>query len=166
MGAAKKIIIGTIVVGAIAGGVVYASRLNKMSEELVVVPTVRVHKIAADGITIRVDARLKNPTRSRVKIKFPFVKLYYKDSVIGSSQAVDKDIEIPSYGEAVVEAMMVNIPFLGLFSLAGDLMKSLQDGTGVKVGVKTMSVINLGWKKVPYEDFQEYTLKTQTTEKE
>lgn len=164
MSAAKKIIIGTLVAGAITGGVIYASRLNRMSDELVVVPTVRVHKIAGDGITIRVDARIKNPTRSRVKIKFPFVKLYYKDTVIGSSQAVNKDIEIPSYGEAVVEAMMVNIPFLGLFSLAGDLIKSLQDGTGVKVGVKTMSMINLGWKKIAYEDFQEYTLKAPSKE--
>lgn len=161
MGAVKNIIIGTAIVAVVAGGVVYASRLNTMSNELVVVPSVKVHKIAADGLTLRVDARLKNPTRTSLKIKFPFVKLIYKDSVIGSSQAVDKDVLIPSYGEAQIDAMMVNIPLLSIFSLAGELLKALKEGTAIKVGVKTMSMINLGWKKVPYEDFQEYSLKNE-----
>jgi len=58
--------------------------------------------------------------------------------------------------------MMVNIPLLGIFSLAGDLLKSLQSGSAVKVGVKTTTLINLGWKKIPYEDFQEYNLKNET----
>ena len=162
MGVLKKILIGTGITAAVAGVVTYVRRLNKMSNELVVVPTVKVHKIAIDGITLRVDARMKNPTRTKLKIKFPFVKLIYKDSVVGSSQSVDKDIEIPAFGEAQVDAMMVQIPFLGLFSIAGDLIKSLQDGSAVKVGVKTMSLINLGWKKLPYEDYQEYNLKNQT----
>lgn len=162
MGVLKKILIGTGITAAVAGVVTYVRRLNKMSNELVVVPTVKVHKIAIDGITLRVDARMKNPTRTKLKIKFPFVKLIYKDSVVGSSQSVDKDIEIPAFGEAQVDAMMVQIPFLGLFSIAGDLIKSLQDGSAVKMGVKTMSLINLGWKKLPYEDYQEYNLKNQT----
>lgn len=163
MGVLKKILIGTGITAAVAGVVTYVRRLNKMSEELVVIPTVKVHKLALDGITLRVDARMKNPTRTKLRIKFPFVKLIYKDSVVGSSQSVDKDIEIPAFGEAQVDAMMVQIPLVGLFSIAGDLIKSLQSGTAVKVGVKTMSLINLGWKKVPYEDYQEYNLKNETT---
>lgn len=159
MGTVGKIIAGTVVLAAVGGGILYVSRLQKMSDELVVVPTVKIHKLALDGLTVRVDARLKNPTRTNLKIKFPFVKLLYKDSVVGSSQAVNKDIEIPSYGEAQVDAMMVQIPFLGLFSLAGDLIKSLTDGSAVKVGLKTISTIDLGIQKLPYEDFQEVLLK-------
>jgi len=162
MGIVKKILIGTGITAAVAGVVTYVSRLNKMSTELVIVPTVKVHKIALDGITLRCGCRMKNPTRTKIRIKFPFVKLIYKNSVVGSSQSVDKDIEVPAFGEAQVDAMMVQIPFLGLFSIAGDLIKSLQDGTAVKVGVKTTTLINLGWKKIPYEDYQEYNLKNET----
>lgn len=163
MGAVKNIIIGTAIVAVVAGGVTYASRLNKVATELVVVPKVMIHKLGLDGLTLRVDARLKNPTRTKLNIKFPFVKLMYKDSLMGSSQAVNKDIDIPAFGEAQVDSMMVNIPLLGIFSLAGELLKSLQSGEAVKLAVKTMSLINLGWKKVPYEDTQEYTLKKEQT---
>jgi hypothetical protein len=163
MGTVGKIVVGTVVLAAVGGGILYVHRLQKMSDELVVVPSVKIHKLALDGLTVRVDTRLKNPTRTAVNIKFPFVKLMYKNSVVGSSQAVDKDVQIPANGEAQVDGMMVHIPFLGLFSLAGDLIKSLTDGSAVKVGLKTLSTINLGFQKLPYEDFQEVTLKKEIT---
>lgn len=163
MGTVGKIVLGTAVLAAVGGGILYVSRLQKLSDELVVVPKVKIHKLALDGLTVRVDTRLKNPTRTHLKIKFPFVKLLYKDSVVGSSQAVNKDIEIPSYGEAQVDGMMVQIPFMGLFSLAGDLIKSLADGSAVKLGLKTLSMIDLGIQKLPYEDFQEVMLKKEQT---
>jgi hypothetical protein len=59
----------------------------------------------------------------------------------------------------LIDAIMIDIPLLGIFSLASDLLKSLEAGTGVKMTVKTISTIDLGWKKIPYEDAQEITLK-------
>lgn len=159
MGAIKKIAIGSAILAAIGGGIAYVTRLNRVSKELVVVPKVIIHKLAFDGITLRVDARLKNPTRTRLKLKFPFVKLMYRDTVIGSSQMVNKDIIIPAYGEASVDKMMVTIPLLGIFSVVGDLLKSLTDGSAVMLKVKTMSTIDLGWRKQPYEDVKEVSLR-------
>jgi len=83
----------------------------------------------------------------------------YKDAAIGSSQSVDKDIVIPKYGEVFIDAIMIDIPLLGVFSLANDLLKAVESGEGVKMTVKTISTIDLGWKKLPYEDSQEITLK-------
>lgn len=160
MGKWTKIFAGTAVVAAIGGGIAYALRLNRLAEELVVQPTVKLHKISISGIFLRVDVRLKNPTRAKLKIKFPFVKLIYKDAVIGSSQAVNKDIQIPSYGEAVVNEIMIQIPLSGVFSLGNELLSSLQSGSELKLGVRTMTTVNLGWKKFPYEDTQDITLKS------
>ncbi|MFZ5553561.1 MAG: hypothetical protein ACOZCO_10620 [Bacteroidota bacterium] len=162
MGKWTKILVGTGVVAAIGGGVAYVLRLNRLADELVVQPTVSLHKVAVNGIFLRVDVRLKNPTRTKLKIKFPFVKLLYKDAVIGSSQATDKDILIPAYGEAEVTGIMIQIPLLGVFSLGGELLTAFQQGTEVKLGVRTLTTVNLGWKKFPYEDTQEFTLKTPT----
>lgn len=159
MGRAGKIALVAGIGAAIVGGVNYVLRLNKTANELVIVPKLMLHKVTLQGITIRVDVRFKNPTKSQIKMKYPFLSLIYKDSVIGSSQAVDKDILIPAFGEAVADHMMVDIPLLGVFSLAGDLLKAVESGEGVKMKVRTMTTISLGWRKQPYQDVQEVTLK-------
>lgn len=159
MGKWTKIFIGTGIVAAIGGGVAYALRLNRLAEELVIVPTVMLHKVSVSGIFLRVDVQLKNPTRAKLKMKFPFVKLLYKDAIIGSSQAVDKDVQIPAYGETNISEMMIQIPLAGVFSLGGEIFSAIQGGTAIKLGVRTLTTVDLGWKKFPYEDNQEYTLK-------
>jgi hypothetical protein len=118
-----------------------------------------IHKISLQGLILRADVKLKNPTRTQLKIKFPFLKMVYKDNVIGSSQAADKDILIPANGETTANEIMIEIPLFGIFSLAGELIKALESGKGVKMGVRTLTTIDLGWKKVPYETTQEVTLK-------
>ena len=154
----KKITVGTLVGGAIIGGGVYLVRLKRTSVELQTVPMAKIHKLDLTGLTIRVDLQLKNPTRTAFKIKFPFVKLLYKGSSIGSSQVVDKDITIPAFGEAVVNAIMIRIPLLSLFSLSGGLIKAVRNGEPVKIDVVTMTGLDLGWKKIPYSKVNTITL--------
>ena len=108
---------------------------------------------------IRVDAKLKNPTDGTLKLKYPFVKLSFKDSTIGSSQVVNQDITIPSYGEANIEGIMINIPLTGIFSVAMDLLKSIKSGVGVKMGVKIITTIYTTFSSFPYEYEQEQILK-------
>jgi hypothetical protein len=159
MGKWTKIAIGTGIVAAIGGGIAYVMRLNRLAEELVVVPTVMLHKVDLTGIWLRVDVVLKNPTRAKVKMNFPFIKLLYKDAVIGSSQAVSKEITIPKYGETVINAIMIQIPLMGVFSLGSEILSAIQSQSPIKLGVRTLTTIDLGWKKFPYEDTQEYTFK-------
>ncbi len=155
----KKILIGTGIAALATGAVAYVRRLNKTATELVIIPTAMIHKISFSGVSIRVDVKIKNPTKSKIKMTFPFVKLIYKDNTIGSSQVVPKDILVPGFGEAVIDKIMIDIPLTGIFSLAGDLVKALQSGEGVKLNVRTLTTIDLGWKKLPYEDNKEITLK-------
>lgn len=155
----KKIAWGAGIGGGLIAGVTYLLRLNRTNINLETVPTVKVHKIELSGVTIRIDLHLKNPTNGRFKIKFPFVKLVRKNTTIGSSQVVDKDITIPPFGESVITQIMVKIPMLSLFSSSGGMIQDLQSGNPVKLEVKTISTIDLGWKKFPYEKTDEVTLK-------
>jgi hypothetical protein len=159
MGIVKKILIGTGITAVLAGAATYAVRLSRTSREIVIVPSAMLHKFSLGGLTLRVDVKIKNPTRSKLMIKYPFVKINYKNATIGSSQAVNRDLEIPAFGEVVISEIMIDIPLMGIFSLAGDLIKSLQGGEAIKVEVRTLTQINLRWRKLPVEQKQEITLK-------
>ena len=154
----KKIALGTVITTALVGGTVYVVQINRTSAELQTVPIAKIDKLDLKGLTIRVDVQLKNPTRTAFKIKFPFIKLVYKNTTVGSSQAIDKDITIPAFGEAVVEKILIQIPLTNLFSMSGSLIRGVQANEAVKIDVTTISVIDLGWKKMPYSNTDTITL--------
>lgn len=150
-----KILIGTGVV--VTGG--YLLKMSRTSANIETEIKAKIHSLKLSGLTIRVDAKLKNPTDGTLKIKYPFVKLSFQNSTIGSSQVVNQNITIPSFGEANIEGVMINIPLTGIFSVAMDLLKSLKTGTGVKVMIKVVTTIYTTFSTIPYEYEVEQTLK-------
>jgi hypothetical protein len=145
---------------AATGGTVYAFRLSRFAKKAEVISKVNVHKIALDGITLRVDSLVKNPTGLTVNMKFPFVKLLYKDATIGTSVAVNKDVRIPKNSQVQLEPMMIQIPILGLFSLGADLLKAFTDGTAIKLTVKYSSTVLFGkLNAIPFAASYEVTVK-------
>ena len=158
MASIKKILLGLGIGGGVVAGGMYLWRLNKTSVNLEVVPTVKLHKLDLQGLVLRVDVQLKNPTRTGLKLKFPFIKLMIKGSSIGSSQAVNQDIAIPAFGEAKFEAIMIRIPMFSLLSTAKGLLQAVQQGEAFKIGVTTMTTIDLGMKQVPFEKTDEVQL--------
>ena len=155
----KKILVGSAIGGGIIAGATYLFRLKRTSVELESFAKVNIFKLDLSGLTLQVDVQLKNPTATKFKIKFPFVKLIYKDATVGSSQVVNKDITIPSYGEAVAEKIMITIPIRSIFSVSAGMIKSLLAGEEVKLNSRTITTIDLGLKKLPYEKVEEITLK-------
>lgn len=150
----------TAVLGAGAwAGWSYLKNLKTAGAELEVVPKATVHQLSWDGLTIRLDVLLKNPTKGSFQIKFPFVKLLYKDTVIGSSTPVNKDIKIPAFGQVMIDGIIVQVPMTGVFSLAFTLIKALVGGVAQTLTVRTLTTIDLGIVKLPYETKQEITIK-------
>lgn len=133
-------------------GVAYAMRMNRANAELVSIVTGKIHKLDATGITIRIDLQLKNPTQQKLKIAYPFIKLLYKGTVLGSSKLIKKSINIPAFGEVLIDKIMFNIPISGIFSIGMDVYKAITNGDEIKVTIKTVSTIDLTFKKVPYND--------------
>lgn len=154
-----KILIGTGVV--ITGG--YLLKMSRTSANIETEIKAKIHSLKLSGLTIRVDAKLKNPTDGTLKLKYPFVKLSFQNSTIGSSQVVNQNITIPSFGEANIEGVMINIPLTGIFSVAMDLLKSLKTGTGVKVMIKVVTTIYTTFSTIPYEYEVEQTLKADSS---
>jgi hypothetical protein len=154
-----KVIAGALIGTGIYAGYSYYLKMKKTQAELEVVPDASIDSINLNGITIRLDLLLKNPTKGSFKMKFPFIKIKYKDTLIGSSQVVDKDITIPAFGQAKIDKILVNIPILSIFSIGMSLMKAIKDKQDVKVTATFISSIDLGWTNLPYEESHEVTLK-------
>ena len=154
-----KILIGT---GVVVTGA-YLLKMSRTSANIETEIKAKIHSLKLSGLTIRVDAKLKNPTDGTLKIKYPFVKLSFQNSTIGSSQVVNQNITIPSFGEANIEGVMINIPLTGIFSVAMDLLKSLKTGTGVKVMIKVVTTIYTTFSTIPYEYEVEQTLKADSS---
>lgn len=155
MASIKKILLGLGIGGGLAAAGTYLWKLNKTAVNLEVVPTAKIHKVDLQGVAIRVDVQLKNPTRTALKLKFPFIKLSTKGNSIGSSQSVNQDVSLPAFGEARFEAIMIQIPMLNLLSTAKDFFQAVQKGEAFKINVVTMTTIDLGLKQIPYEKTNE-----------
>jgi len=159
MSATAKILTGTLVGAGVVAIVGYVKKLKKTQAELEIIPTANLYQLTWNAIVVRVDVLLKNPTKGTFNIKFPFVKLISNGTTVGSSQAVNKDIKIPAYGEVVISKLLVTIPVSSFFSVASEVLKNIQNKKAVKLTVKVMTTVNLGWTELPYESNNEITLK-------
>lgn len=156
---AGKILAGAAIAGgAIAGGS-YFYNMRRASVQLEVIPKAYLHSLSWSALTIRVDALLKNPTRASFKVKFPYIRLMYGDTLIGSSQIIDKDIKIPQYGQVVIDSMMVEVPVLSIVSSVYSVVKALYAKEPVKLKAMVITTINLGWSRIPYDSSTDIVLK-------
>lgn len=155
----KQTLALVLIGGGLVAGYSYYVRMKKTSAELQIIPDASVHKVNWDGLTIRLDALLKNPTNGSFSIKFPFVKLMFKDALIGSSEVVDTDIKIPAYGQVKISKLFVNIPMVSIFSVSTSILKAVQSKEPVKIVATMLTTIDLGMVKVPFEESHEITLK-------
>lgn len=159
MSSTARIITGTVIGAGIIAGVAYVKGLKKMQAELEIIPAAKLHKLAWNDITVKVDVLLKNPTASSFSIIFPYVKMAWKGNSIGTSQAVSKKINIPANGEAVIDNILIDIPTLNLAGNGVKIYKALQKGETITLTVKVMTRVDLGWKQFPYESTTDITLK-------
>jgi hypothetical protein len=154
-----KVIAGTLIGAGIYAGYSYYVKMKKTQAELEVVPDASISSIGLNGITIRLDLLLKNPTKGSFRMKFPFIKIKYKDTLVGSSQVLDKDITIPAFGQVKIDKILVNIPMMSIFSISMTLLKAIKEKQDVTVTATFITTIDLGWTTLPFEESHEVTLK-------
>ena len=126
--------------------VVSLQELQKLSDKLQSIPSAMIHKFDLSGLTIRIDVKIKNPTANGFKMRYPFIDVVFDSKPIGSSQANDKVISIPPNGEVKITGIMLNFSLLGMLSVVGGLIKSIESGKEVKLNVTTTSSIDPLWK--------------------
>jgi len=159
MSAGTKILAGTAIGAGVVAGIAYFANIKRAQASLEVKPQAYIHKLDWNGLTIRVDAFLKNPTSASFRIKFPYIRIDYKDTLLGSSQVINKDIKIPSHGEAFIKDIMIVIPVLSFFSVIYKLIKALMAKQPISLFVNTVTTIDLGWTSLPFNDKKEVVIK-------
>lgn len=145
-----KIALALGIGGGVATGV-YFLRMKKAGASLESVAKIMVHKIGIDGLTLRTDLKLKNPSNTGLKLIYPFVRIVYEGATIGSSQSVNTEIELPAHGEAEVQQIMINVPMLKLVTTAASLFKTLSADKETKIDVNVQTNLLVGSQKIPYE---------------
>ncbi|PWV45939.1 hypothetical protein [Chitinophaga sp. S165] len=155
----SKLLAGAVVIGGAVAGGSYFYNMRRASVQLEVIPKAYIHSLSWTALTLRVDALLKNPTRASFKVKFPYIRVTYDGSLLGSSQVINKDIQIPSFGQVVIDSMMVELPVISIASSAYSIIKTLFDKKSVKLSATVITTIDLGWSRIPYNSASEITLK-------
>jgi hypothetical protein len=153
-----KLMLGGLALGGGVAAWNYVRQMKKMQENLEYIPSVSIQGITWNGITLKVDVLLKNPSRGSLSIEFPFVKIDYKGTVIGSSQAVPKKIRIPPNGEVIINNVLIVIPVTGLFSVTAEILKNLLAKKKVELTLTVMTDITAGWIAVPYRQSKTLTI--------
>ncbi|MDB5274464.1 MAG: hypothetical protein JWO58_2831 [Chitinophagaceae bacterium] len=142
----SKIALGAGVV-ALAIGIPYLLKLKRLSEELEIVTKVNIQKVTLTGLELRVDVTMKNPTGGSLKVKFPFVKMLYKDSVFATSEVKDQDYDIPKFGQKQLDPIIVSLPIIQMATNTPDMLSAYRKNGKLDIVVKTITTIN---NKVPY----------------
>jgi hypothetical protein len=155
----KKLLTTAIVGGSMLAGIGYYLSIRKTTAHLEVIPSASVHAINLNGLTLRLDLELKNPSANSFSIKFPYLKLLFKGALIGTSQVLNKDITIPAYGQTRIEKIFVNVPLAGLFNVASSLIKSIQSKEAVVINATMITTINTGFVNIPFQEDHELTIK-------
>ena len=159
MSLTNKVIAGTVIGAGAIALIAYFNRISRAQVQLQVIPNASIYQLSLEGLTIKVDALLKNPTGASFKIKYPFIELTHKNVLVGSSQVINKDVKIPAYGQVLIKDMMVQIPVLSFFSVVYDMVKSLTNKQSIVFTVGVITTVDLGWSQVAYEHKQDLTVK-------
>ncbi len=137
-----------IAIAAAASGLLAAGRTIQLKKEAETIETQikgAIHSIKADGLHVRLDVKLKNPSKTPFTFSFPFLKLISsRGNSIGSSQADNSVIELKAGEEQMLKPIMLTIPLSEILSLSIEVFKAITEGkTGLKIDVVTSSYAHL-----------------------
>ena len=149
----KYLLGGAAVVGA---GAILIHKMNRLSKELETVTRVNIFKVTLTGLQLQIDVTLKNPTGTGLKLKYPFVKLQFKDTdsngkevmkTLAMSQVKNETISIPKFGEIQLPSIMVNLDFITLGMNAPAALSQWRSEGTIELAVKTITTIE---PNIPY----------------
>lgn len=115
--------LGTVAVGALG---IYFWRLYQFGEQLVVTPRIEVYKVTLDGIMLRVNVTLKNPTSSSVMLQHPFVEIFHEGSLVATSKTSNAEKVIQKSSETKLDPIEITVSLASLPDILTRLMTTDQ----------------------------------------
>lgn len=150
----KYILFGAGTLAALYGAS-YLLKLNRLSNELETVTKASIHKVSLQGIDLRIEVTLKNPSGGTVRVKQPFVKMIHNGATVASSQMENIDIEVPKFSEVAMKSIDISIGFMTLATKVPALLKEYRDTGQINMVVETITTIN---DRLPYKKVDSITL--------
>lgn len=132
------------------------TRLGRASGKIVTQVSGRIFSIDIANLTIGIDALIKNPTNTEIKIRYPFIKIMHEDRVLASSTLKDELIAIKPYSETRITNIKIPVSYLYMAGLAPEVLKKLRDKSykiPFQIGLET-GVMFAG-RNIPYSSTQE-----------
>jgi hypothetical protein len=148
-----------IAVGAIAITVYGLSKLVKTGNDIVTEVKGRIHSLDFSQITFAIDAIIKNPTPTQVTIQYPFIKIFYKDSLIASSDLINQTVKIAPLSQTYINSIKIPVSYLKLTGVGAELIQKLQNkNTKVTLQVTVQSRVLTGINQIAFTSTQDITI--------
>lgn len=148
-----------IAIGAVALTVFGLSKLAKTGNNIVTEIKGRIHSLDFSRITFAIDAIIKNPTPTTVRIQYPFIKIFYKDSLIASSDLVNQVVTIAPLSQTHINGILIPVSYLKLTGVGAELIQKLQNKkTKVVLQVTIQTQVHTGISTLPFSFTQDITI--------
>jgi len=157
--AIKYIAIG---IGAFFAGR-YIFSLNRAKEKILVAVSGKRDKISLQGVMVELNYNIKNPTRAKMKVTAPLIKLSSNGSLLASSTM--QQVEIPQAvkdqsGRIIIDAFKetgkittkILIPWLSILKVSSQLYNRLKSGEKVSIEIETISQVFTPITDFPLDD--------------
>ncbi len=132
---------------ALAVGVPYVINFNRLSAELETVTKISIYKVRLDGLELKIDVILKNPTKGSITLKYPFVKMLSEGKVFATSEVRDQDITLKEFNQATLPPIFINLSWLNMATTFPALLKKIRNNEPVAIQARTITTIN---GNIPY----------------
>ncbi len=140
----------------IAGGLAaffsirYLSRLQRASTNITSRIRVQIHKVNLTGIELKAEVQLQNPNPVNLRIQHPFIKILFKDKVLGTSTIENRVIKLEENSEKRFDLNIQSAGWLTLIQILGTKIASdIRTGNPVQLPIQTQITTRVNG--LPYE---------------
>jgi hypothetical protein len=136
-----------ITLGAVAVyGIVRLLKMQNVGDQTnITLVNPRVHSINLGGITFRTEAAINNPSKDKVTITKPVVRVLSNNNLLTQSNAENKEIIIKPLGVTKIDTIAVSINWMTLTGLISNIVSKVPAViTAFKSGNKKNLIDQLG----------------------
>jgi hypothetical protein len=132
-----------------AAATAYLLKLDNTAQHLNARLMVFVHSLKWNGLTLKVQAVLNNPSSLPLEIQYPYIEVYYEGKSIGTSIIEDKRETIEADSTKTLN-FMIEIPLIGFVGVLFNFFKSVMSKSPIKVKAKIVSSLYTKLGRVPF----------------
>lgn len=135
------------------------SKLSRASARIVTFVNARIFSINFTKLVIAIDVTIKNPTNTSITIKYPFLKLMFKGSVLASSDLHDETYTITPFSQTTIPNIQIPLSYLYMAQLVPEVIAKIKDKTHkIDFGVVTQTNVVFAGNVIPFYSSQDISL--------